>query len=468
MSHELPAGWVTTPLGDIAEINPRHPRDLDDLTPVSFAPMAAISESRPGFQFMQERPVGEVRNGFTHFAEGDVLFAKITPCMENGKGAVASGLRGGLGCGSTELHVLRPLAGISPHYLYRFLAQPAIRQKAKKNFTGTAGQARVPADFIKRLLIPLAPLPEQYRIVAKLEILQSKVEGCQKRLAKTLLLLKRFRQSVLAAACSGRLTADWRREKRLGNGDWKAFELRELLREPLSNGRSVADAVQGFPVLRLTCLKDGRIDLKERKIGAWTAETAKRFLIVEGDFLVSRGNGSLSYVGRGGLVEDKPDCVAFPDTMIRVRVRPEVIEPTFLRRVWNAKQLREQIESAAHTTAGIWKISQKDMEKFTLPVPSLGEQREIAHRVDALFALANQMEVRLKKAQAQVDSVASSLLSKAFRGDLVPTEAELSQKEGRDYEPASVLLARIRATRNLGEVGSKMRKAKMERRSAAR
>jgi type I restriction enzyme, S subunit len=117
MNDELPEGWVATTLSEIADINPRHQKGLDDIMPVTFVPMAGLNESRPEFQFTQERPLGQVRKGFTHFAEGDVLFAKITPCMENGKGAVARGLRNRLGCGTTELHVVRPLAGISPEYI---------------------------------------------------------------------------------------------------------------------------------------------------------------------------------------------------------------------------------------------------------------------------------------------------------------------------------------------------------------
>jgi len=118
----IPEGWSLVPISDVAQINPRHPKGLDDSMPVSFVPMAALNEDSPTFACSEERPYGEVRKGFTHFREGDVLFAKITPCMENGKGAVATGLRNGIGCGTTELHVLRPLGGIAPMYLYRFLS----------------------------------------------------------------------------------------------------------------------------------------------------------------------------------------------------------------------------------------------------------------------------------------------------------------------------------------------------------
>ena len=210
MSEALPPGWAAALLRDVAQFNPRHPKGVDDAMPVSFVPMAAVSESSPDFKSLEDRPLGTVRQGFTHFAEGDVLFAKITPCMENGKGAVATGLRNGLGCGTTELIVLRAFAGIDPNYIYRFLALPSVRAEAKEHFTGAAGQARVPTAFIEALEIPLAPLAEQRRIVARLEQLLGKVAAYQQRLATILILLKRFRQSVLAAACSGRLTADWR------------------------------------------------------------------------------------------------------------------------------------------------------------------------------------------------------------------------------------------------------------------
>jgi len=212
MIDELPQGWASAPLGEMAEINPRHRKGLDDSMPISFVRMAALSESKPEFESLEARTLGEVRKGFTHFAEGDVLFAKITPCMENGKGAVATGLRNRLGCGTTELHVIRPLAGIDPHYIYRFLAQSSVRGEAKEQFTGTAGQARVPTSFIEELEIPLAPVAEQRRIVAKLETLLGKVDICRERLATIPMLLKRLRKSVLAAACSGRLTADWREQ----------------------------------------------------------------------------------------------------------------------------------------------------------------------------------------------------------------------------------------------------------------
>jgi type I restriction enzyme S subunit len=292
-------------------------------------------------------------------------------------------------------------------------------------------------DDLAEIQIPICPKNEQTRIVAKLEKLLGKVDVCQNRLDQIPLLLKRFRQAVLAAACSGKLTADWRGGK---DPDWTNLFVLDCLSEPLSNGRSVVNAVRGFPVLRLTCLKNGKIDLAERKIGAWTAQEAKRYLVKAGDFLVSRGNGSLRLVGKGGVVEEEPDAVAFPDTLIRLRLRKEMIADGFLALLWNSPLMREQIEAAAHTTAGIWKISQADIEGFTISLPSISEQIEIVRRVHHLLSVADQLEARYTKAKAHVDKLTQSILAKAFRGELVPQDPS--------DEPASVLLEKIQAQRS--------------------
>jgi type I restriction enzyme, S subunit len=194
--------------------------------------------------------------------------------------------------------------------------------------------------------------------------------------------------------------------------------LADGLAEPMANGRSVPTATLGFPVLRLTALKRGRIDLSERKTGEWSAADARRFLVRRGDFLVSRGNGSLSLVGRGGLVGADPDPVAYPDTLIRIRPKPETWLAEFLVVVWDSPDLRAQIESAAHTTAGIHKVSQQDLSALSIPKPTIAEQHEIVRRVDALFALADAIEQRVADATARAHTLTQATLAKAFRGEL--------------------------------------------------
>lgn len=112
MSDKLPEGWARVALKEIAEINPRHDKTLSNNLDATFVSMRGLSETCSEFEKTEIRKLDEIRKGYTHFAEGDVLFAKITPCMENGKAALASGLVNGIGCGTTELHVLRPRTGI--------------------------------------------------------------------------------------------------------------------------------------------------------------------------------------------------------------------------------------------------------------------------------------------------------------------------------------------------------------------
>ncbi len=354
-------------------------------------------------------------------------------------------------CFQRHIALLRPAPLVDNRFLLFAMRSRLVFDQARAVATGSA-QMTVPLSGLRKIHLPLPPLAEQGRIVAKVEELLSRVTSARQRLSRVPAVLKRFRQSVLAAACSGRLTACWREQWNGDQGEipssWRVLQLGQLTREPLANGRSVPDALgAGFPVLRLTALKKGRIDLGERKSGAWTREAAFQFLVKRGDFLVARGNGSLKLVGRGGLVVEEPDEVAYPDTLIRVRPDQSTLLPEYLAIAWDAPATREQIEATAHTTAGIHKVSQKELRGIRLPIPRLAEQCEIVRRVEALFALADAIEKRVAAATLRVEKLTQAILARAFRGELVPTEAELARQEGRDYEPASALLERIRAGR---------------------
>ena len=167
---DLPAGWAFSTVGGSCVVNPRtFLEPVEEDCPVSFVPMAAVEAKRGQIDLSQVKPYGQVNKGYTRFAEGDVLFAKITPCMENGKVAVAKDLTNGCGCGSTEFHILRPYDGLSRDFLNFYLLQDAFRREAQRNMAGTAGQLRVPASWLTEAPIPLPPLAEQRRIVAEIE-----------------------------------------------------------------------------------------------------------------------------------------------------------------------------------------------------------------------------------------------------------------------------------------------------------
>mgnify|MGYP000915139654 FL=1 len=154
-------------LGECCILNPRRPNiALCDTDKVSFIPMPAVSED--GYWVdMTDEEYGKVKKGFTYFENNDVLFAKITPCMENGKGAIVHGLTNGIGMGSTEFHVLRPINGISsPYWLLALTRMPIFRERAAKNMSGTGGQKRVSASYLDHFMVGLPAMEEQRRFEA--------------------------------------------------------------------------------------------------------------------------------------------------------------------------------------------------------------------------------------------------------------------------------------------------------------
>lgn len=169
---ELPVEWKWTRLGKIAEINPRN--IAEDTVHASFIPMPLVTTSHDGKHGQETRTWSEIKKGYTHFADGDIGVAKITPCFENSKAAVFSGLKNGLGAGSTELHIARPYGHtLNPRYVLLYLKAPQFLLVGETKMTGTAGQKRVPKDFFAGNSFPLPPLAEQHRIVAKVDELMT-------------------------------------------------------------------------------------------------------------------------------------------------------------------------------------------------------------------------------------------------------------------------------------------------------
>jgi type I restriction enzyme S subunit len=166
----LPSGWLWSQIAEIGVLSPRN--EVSDTFDASFVPMPLIAAEYGVAHEYEVRPWGEIKKGYTHFAEGDVGLAKITPCFENGKSTVFRNLRGGIGSGTTELHVVRPLF-IAPSYILIFLKSPHFIETGISKMTGTAGQKRVPAEYFAYSPFPLPPLAEQHRIVAKVDELMA-------------------------------------------------------------------------------------------------------------------------------------------------------------------------------------------------------------------------------------------------------------------------------------------------------
>lgn len=199
--------WKEVKLEDVCQINPKTEiKDMKDDDIVSFLPMTSV---RAECNYYTEENVlySKVKKGYTKFKNGDVLFAKITPCMENGKVCIVDNLIQDIGFGSTEFHILRCLNNIIPKYVYYVVIQQCFRKKAKKNMVGAVGQQRVPADFMKNFDILLPSLPEQQQIVAEIEKRFAVADEMEKAVNDSLLQAEKLKQSILKQAFAGKLVS---------------------------------------------------------------------------------------------------------------------------------------------------------------------------------------------------------------------------------------------------------------------
>ena len=203
--YKLPNSWVWVRLGEVVEVNPNKIKiDIGENELVDFIPMKNVSESSPEIIEKNFEKFKDLQKGYTQFIKNDILFAKITPCMENGKTAIISDLKEKIGYGSTEFHILRSTKIINNKLLYNFLKQKGFREDARYNMTGSVGFRRVPTEFMKSYPFPLPPLEEQQEIVRILdEVLEN--ENKVKELLELEERIDVLEKSILNKAFKGEL-----------------------------------------------------------------------------------------------------------------------------------------------------------------------------------------------------------------------------------------------------------------------
>lgn len=439
MNGELPQGWVLARISDVTEPVPNtKPEDHPGRT-FSYVDISSIDNSTFTItelkQFKGKDAPSRARRPIR---ANDVLFSNVRTYLRN-VALVPEGLKADL-C-STGFTVLRPNAAVMPRYLFRYVLSEEFVDCVTPQQTGT----HYPATSDRVVVgedIPLPPMAEQRRIVAKLETLVLKVGSSRERLKKVANILRRFRQSALAAACSGRLTADWR-EQHAGE-PWEQVTLKDVIEGKPQNGYSAKPVKYEtrYRVLTLTATTSGKFDPRHFKFFDEPIPKNSSLWLQPGDILVQRGNTS-EYVGVPAIYDGPPKGFVYPDLMIRFRAN-RLVTTKFLYLALSWERTRNYLRQRAGGTAGSMpKINQEIVLATPVPRPPLSEQHEIVRRAEALLTLADRIEGRLAVAQAQVGKLTPSFLTKAFRGELVPAEAELAQREGRDYETASSLLERV-------------------------
>ena len=415
--------------------------------------------------------------------------------MENGKIAIAKGLTNGAGCGSTEFHVLRPCEGLSRDYLMYYLFQDEFRKDAQRNMAGTAGQLRVPAMFMSDSSIPLPPLPEQDRIVAEIEKQFTRLDASVAALKRVQANLKRYRASVLKAACEGKLVpteaelahaeghdyepanqllerilserrAHWEsREKRRGRykepSSPDTSELSELpkgwvwatlsqisdLKGGATKGRRfrAGESLTEVPYLRVANVQRGYLDLSELKTIEVTQEVADQLALVPGDILFTEG-GDRDKLGRGWVWKGELDGCIHQNHIFRSRLLLTEMHPEFVS-WWGNSFGQTFFEHSGKQTTNLASINLSVLSSFPVPLPPLAEQRRIVAEVERRLSVIQQAEATVEANLTRAERLRQSILKQAFSGKLVLQDP--------NDEPASALLERIRVEREASHADAK-------------
>lgn len=313
---------------------------------------------------------------------------------------------------------------------YLFYALRWARPELVKLGQG-ASQQNISQTILKSFEVPLSPRAEQTRIAAKLDELLAQVDTLKARIDGIPALLKRFRQSVLAAAVSGQLTEEWRVQN--SNSEWRTITVGELCK--LKSGIAVSADIE-----------KAKGDFKYFKVGEMNLE-GNEFFLQKTDRYLARDDapeksvmpaGAIVFPKRGGAIATNKKRIlkdaSFVDLNVMGIVAPEGVETLYIYRWFETVDLAK-----LNTGSTIPQVNNTDISPLVIPLPPLAEQTEIVRRVEQLFAFADQLEARVKAAQVRIDRLTQSILAKAFRGELVPQDP--------NDEPASVLLERIKAQR---------------------
>ncbi len=476
---ELPEGWVWARLGEVCQVNQSPsfdelPADLE----IPFVPMAAVAEETGIIDLSQRRCVSELRSGYTRFRSGDVLFAKITPCMENGKSAVLPDFPAGYGAGSTEFHTLRSQA-LMARYLWYWLLRKAFRAQAQRNLRGAVGQLRVPLDYLRDVQIAVPPLAEQRRIVARIDELFIEIADGEAALTRARDDLDTWRRALLKAAVTGELTREWRERNlsnetgldvlvrvakaRIGYKTTKARGRKLIVEEPEEDALpeipetwawsrlgDLGDVVGGatvdkkhrpadpvtVPYLRVANVQRGHLDLEEIKSITVERSAAAALRLEPGDILLNEG-GDRDKIGRGWIWNGEIDNCIHQNHIFRVRLFDRSLSPYFISHYANEMGRRFFVEKGKQTT-NLASISMSKISQLPIPVPPRAEMNEAMRILDEALIATADVEAELKA--AFISSAArQSILKAAFEGRLVA-------QNPRD-EPAERLLARLAETR---------------------
>lgn len=407
------------------------PGPEDECTVVA---MEAVSEHGVVSVGVQE-PYGDIIAGLNLFENGDVLFAKITPCMENGKGAFVEHLPTPYAFGSTEFHVMRPDHKIDGRFLYYVTFNPTFRAWAEKNMHGAAGQQRVSARFLKYTRLPLPPYEEQKRIAVYLDASCAAIDRAMEAKHKQLKTIDTLRKTIIQKAVTQGIDPN---VEMIDSGvdylgsvplHWRVIKLKRLLSEPLSYGlnESGTDETTNNPrYIRITDFgKDGR--LKDETFRSLPPEIAANALLKEGDILLARSGAT---VGKSFLFTNYAGEACYAGYLVKASAAKHLILPYFLY-LYTRSITYESWKNLIFTQATIQNISATKYASLEIPVPDTSEQQYILCFLDDELKKLESIESVIENQITTLTNYRKSLIHECVTGKRRITEADLA-KVGAD------------------------------------
>ncbi|MYA55470.1 hypothetical protein F4X88_04160 [Candidatus Poribacteria bacterium] len=444
-SIDLPLNWQTVKFGDVATFT-KKPKDLrySDYNEVPFVPMNLVPIATLFSKEFIRKPSDKISSG-TYFEPGDILLAKITPSFENGKQCIIQELPTPFGIATTEVIPIREVEGVSDKfYLFNYLLLPDVRSLLTERMQGTTGRLRLGTKTLAELEIPLPPLAEQLRIVAKIEALFTQLDAAIDSLKKAHAQLQRYRRSILKSAFEGELTREWR--------EGYSGELEPMSVSEVSTQEGLSELPEGWEWTTLANCAE-ILDSQRIPINAKERETR-----------ISGKSESELYpyygaTGRVGWIDDylfdeelvllgedgAPFLDFLKDTayLIRdkswvnnhahvLRAKSEVTSNQFLCHYLNTFDYHGYLTGTTRL-----KLNQSAMRKIPVPLPPLPEQKQVVSELERNLSVADEIEVTIKSELERSEGLRQSILKQAFSGKLVSQDPS--------DEPASVLLEKIRA-----------------------
>jgi type I restriction enzyme S subunit len=393
----------------------------------------------------EEKPWGDIKKSYTNFRDGDVIFAKVTPCFENGKAAIVKGLPNGIGAGSSEFYVLRAITNeVLPELLFALIKTREFAQQGAANMTGAVGLRRVPRAFVGDYALPLPPLAEQQVIAAKLDVLLAQVETTKTRLERVPETIKRFRQSVLAAAVSGKLTEEWREKNQSPQSSWVPSQIGKIAN--VGTGKTPKRTNKEYweygdiPWLTSASTGEAFTHSAEQFVTEKAVDECSLKLFPVGTLLMAMyGEGKT----RGQVTEIMIEATC-NQACAAIQVTSELVIKPFvkIRLIENYEETRKAAAGGAQPNLNLNKV-----REISISLPPLPEQQEIVRRVEELFAHADAVEQQAKAALEKVNNLTQSILAKAFRGELTADWRAANPELISGENSAEALLARIREER---------------------